>query len=147
MDHNEKMNELTPEQKIYVEKVNALLADPETREKMKAIKTTEESFAFLAENGVTFTEAQQKEIRKKMDEMTAVAKTRELTPEELGLAAGGFDGDNAVKGAEIGGGSGALAGGIIGFCMGGPLFLLIGLGVGAVVGGASGAFAGGNYEE
>lgn len=107
MDRNEELNRLTPEQRACAEKVDALLGDEKNRERLLTMKTADEAIAFFEENGITCTDEQKEEIRKKAGEMAAAAKKQELSPDELQAASGGWSWKGFAGGSILGGGAGA----------------------------------------
>lgn len=69
--------------------MDALLGDEKNREKIQSTRTVDEAIVFMEENGFAYTDEQKEEIRKRAGELASLAKTRELTPEDLASAAGG----------------------------------------------------------
>lgn len=81
------LGKLTPGERACAEKVDVLLGDEKNREKIQSIRTVDEAIVFMEENGFAYTDEQKEEIRKRAGELASLAKTRELTPEDLASAA------------------------------------------------------------
>ena len=143
MDREQVLEQLTEEQKERVEKIDALLSDPENQKKLKAMTSVDEVIAFYEENGFSFTEEQKKEIREKSEELAARSTDGELTEEELESVAGGWGWGSFFKfggfGAVVGAGIGVLA---AGFMLSNPVGwgVLIGGAIGAGIFGVAGGF-------
>ena len=128
MDKEQVLEHLTEEQRKEIEKLDALLSDPENQKKISAMTSVDEVFSFYEEHGYEFTEDQKKMIREKSEELAARSKEGELTEEELEAVAGGWGWSNFFKGS----GWGAIVGGAIGY--GFATVIVVGTPVGWAVG-------------
>lgn len=114
MERNEVLNNLTDGERAYAEKVDALLNDEKNRDRLASIRTIGEAIDFFEENGIRFTDAQKEDIRKKAGELEAASASRELTPDDLEAAAGGWSWKYAAAGGGVGALMGALGGAVVG---------------------------------
>ena len=86
----EKEIVLTEEQKANIEKIDAILADEKNRERIKAMTSDDEVFAFFEENGFSFTEEERQQIKAFAEKAAEKYANVELTEEELEQVAGGW---------------------------------------------------------
>ena len=142
MDREQLLSELTEEQRAYVEKTEALFADEKNQERLKAMTSPDEVFAFFEENGISFTEEQKQETLALAEEMKETFGD-ELSEEDLAAVAGGWSWKKfkkSVYGAVGGGVTGLILGGAIGaLVLSNPAGWIAGAGivVGAVGGGTA----------
>ena len=108
MDRNEFLNSLTDEQRERAEKLEALLSDEKNLERIKAMTSMDEAFAFYEENGISLTDEQKEEIRKFSEEMAKKHADGELSEEELEAVAGGWSWFSFGTGAVFSGILGAV---------------------------------------
>lgn len=98
------MKELSAEQKKSLEEMKALVEM--NADRLKAMTTDEEVFAFFEEKGYRFSADEKEAIKKIAKEESE----RELSDEELSQIAGGWNWFSSVLGTVFGAGAGVAAG-------------------------------------